>query len=38
MNWLVDNVVGSLPRFDQLNEEARELVRLQGVSLPEGEA
>ena len=37
MNWLVDNVVGSLPRFDQLNEEARELVRLQGVNLPSAE-
>ena len=37
MNWLLDNVVGSIPRADQLSDEARELVRLQGVSLPEEE-
>ena len=37
MNWLLDNVVGSIPRTDQLSVEARELVRLQGVSLPEEE-
>ena len=35
MNWLLDNVVGSIPRSEQLSEEARDLVRLQGVSLPE---
>ena len=34
MNYLVDNVVGSIPRSDQLTAEARELVRLQGVNLP----
>lgn len=37
MNWLLDNVVGSIPRTEQLSEDARELVRLQGVSLPDGE-
>ena len=37
MNWLLDNVVGSIPRDSQLSEEARDLVRLQGVSLPEEE-
>ncbi|MCR5576153.1 MAG: BMP family ABC transporter substrate-binding protein [Oscillospiraceae bacterium] len=37
MNWLLDNVVGSIPHSSQLSEEARDLVRLQGVSLPEDE-
>ncbi|MBR1455716.1 MAG: BMP family ABC transporter substrate-binding protein [Oscillospiraceae bacterium] len=31
MDWLVDSVVGSIPRIGQLTPEAKELVRIQGV-------
>ncbi|MGM9648399.1 MAG: BMP family ABC transporter substrate-binding protein, partial [Butyricicoccaceae bacterium] len=31
MNWLPDNVIGSLPTFDQLLPEAQSLVRIQGI-------
>lgn len=31
MDWLADNIEGSLPAFDELIEEAKPLVRLQGV-------
>ncbi len=31
MNWLVDNVVGSFPAIDELKDEARALVELQGI-------
>ena len=31
MDWLVDNVVGSIPRSEELNEEARALNRVVGV-------
>ncbi len=31
MNWLAENVIGRIPEFSELNEEARGLVRLQGV-------
>lgn len=31
MDWLVDNVVGSIPRIDELNEEARALAEVSGV-------
>lgn len=31
MDWLADNVVGSLPAFDQLLPEAQSLVRIQGI-------
>lgn len=36
MDWLADNVVGSVPRMQELTEEAKELVKLQGIEL-EGE-
>lgn len=35
MNWLTDNVVGEIPVFDELTEEARSLVRLQGQTIYE---
>ncbi len=31
MDWLAPNVVGRIPEFSELTEEAQELVRLQGV-------
>ena len=32
MNWLVDNVIGTIPVMDQLEEGAKEIVRVQGVN------
>lgn len=31
MDWLLDNVRGSFPDVEELNDEAREIVKLQGV-------
>ena len=31
MRWLADNVVGSLPHWDKLNEDAKAVVEVQGV-------
>jgi len=31
MDWLVDNVIGSIPKIEQLNEEARALAEISGV-------
>ena len=31
MDWLVDNVVGGIPAIDELKDEARALVELQGL-------
>ena len=31
MDWLVDNVVGGFPAIDELKDEARALVELQGI-------
>ena len=31
MDWLVDNVVGGFPAKDELKDEARALVELQGI-------
>ena len=31
MDWLVDNVVGNIPRFEELNPEAQALVQISGV-------
>lgn len=31
MDWLLDNVHGSFPDVEELNDEAREIVKLQGV-------
>lgn len=33
MNWLVENVVGTVPKLDEMTDEARELVKLQGINL-----
>ncbi len=35
MDWLADNVAGSVPKMQELTEEAKELVRLQGIDLEE---
>lgn len=38
MDWLVDNVIGGIPAIDELKEQARALVELQGlreITLPE---
>ena len=35
MDWLAENVVGKIPEYDELTEEARELVQLQGVRIDE---
>ena len=35
MNWLVENVVGSVPDLAELTDEAKDLVRLQGIKLEE---
>lgn len=35
MNWLVENVVGSVPGLEEMTDEARDLVRLQGIKLEE---
>ena len=37
MNWLAENVVGSLPEWETLNEEAKAVVDVQGVIPPEEE-
>ncbi len=37
MNWLAENVVGQVPLYMDLNDEARDLVRLQGVREEERE-
>lgn len=35
MNWLNQNVAGSIPEFEELTKEAQTLVRLQGVTIYE---
>lgn len=40
MDWLNDNVVGSIPTMEELEEEAKPIVQVQGVAkakLPDGE-
>lgn len=34
MDWLADNIIGTIPEFDMLAEEARPVVRLQGIKKP----
>lgn len=34
MNWLSDNVIGSLPTFDTLLPEAQALIHTQGIQKP----
>ena len=36
MDWLVDNVTGKIPEFEELTEEAQPLVSLQGIKADEG--
>ena len=33
MDWLMDNVVGSIPSFSDLTEEAQTVARMQGLSV-----
>lgn len=33
MNWLVDNVVGSIPGLDELKDKAKPIVEMKGVQL-----
>lgn len=35
MNWLTDNVVGHIPAYEDLTEEAKSLVFLQGQTIYE---
>ena len=35
MDWLAENVVGEIPRYEELIQEAQTLVRLQGVKVDE---
>ena len=37
MDWLVDNVIGTIPVIDELEEEARPIVELKGVRKDEDE-
>ncbi len=37
MNWLADNVVGYIPSVSELEEEAKEIVEIQGVTLEDAE-
>jgi hypothetical protein len=30
MDWLVDNVVGRIPKMEELDEEAKAVVEMQG--------
>ena len=33
MDWLVENVIGSIPSISDLTEEARAVVKMQGLSI-----
>ena len=35
MNWLVDTVVGYIPSMNELTDEAKQIVALQGVKKTE---
>lgn len=35
MDWLAENVIGQIPEFEELTEEAQALVQLQGVKIDE---
>ncbi|MCM1043921.1 MAG: BMP family ABC transporter substrate-binding protein [Candidatus Gastranaerophilales bacterium] len=37
MNWLADNVVGQIPEFKELTEEAQALIQLQGIKIDEND-
>ena len=36
MDWLVENVIGSIPKKEELKEQAEAVVRQQGVKQKEG--
>lgn len=38
MNWLVDNVVGYIPTAEELTDEAKQIVALQGIQQKEDES
>ena len=41
MDWLNDNIIGSIPTMEDLAEEAKPIVQVQGVAkakLPDGES
>lgn len=38
MNWLAENVVGSVPKMEELTRQGQDLVRLQGIKLEKTEA
>ena len=31
MDWLCDNVIGTIPEFDSLSEKAKVITRIQGI-------
>ena len=31
MNWLAENIIGSIPKMDDLKEKAKPMILLQGV-------
>ncbi|MCR5212962.1 MAG: BMP family ABC transporter substrate-binding protein [Eubacterium sp.] len=33
MNWLVDNVIGSIPGLDELKDQAKQIVELKGIQV-----
>ena len=35
MDWLAENIVGSVPEFGELTEEAQKLVQLQDIDIDE---
>lgn len=35
MDWLAENIVGKIPEFEELTEEAQALVQLQGIKIDE---
>lgn len=35
MDWLAENVIGEIPEFEELTEEAQMLVQLQGIKIDE---
>ena len=35
MDWLAENVVGKIPKLDELTEDAQELVEFQGIIVDE---
>ena len=36
MDWLAENVIGAIPRTEELKEHAEPVIREQGVKIKEG--